>query len=341
MNSRDPWKYWSWPALLFLMATCAKPATVEIRGAVMGTIYSIKVELVARQNRDQIAEEIRVRLDEINQALSNWEPDSDVSRFNRHQSEAPISISEHTARVARNALEIAERTGGAFDPTIGPLIEIWGFGAQGKTEFPSDQAIQAILAKTGYRNLTLEGGRLSKRVPELSLNFSANAKGYAVDQIAEYLAGLGLRRFMVEVGGEVRVSTSVESQKAWRIGIQNPRSNEELLHVALLMNESLATSGDYRNFFSKDGVRYSHVLDPSTGKPVRNQVASVSVIARDCMTADALATGLMVLDPEKAIALVERMTGVECLIVVREGETEFIERMSSGMARFLAPQQSP
>lgn len=300
----------------------------------MGTYYSVKLEVDGDVDKEQIAAGIKTTLEEINSLMSNWDEGSDVSRFNRHQATDPISVSEHTAIVLQNAIDISARTGGALDPTIGPLIDLWGFGASKSVAFPEDTAIEEALNYVGIQRLQLKGRQLSKTVPNLTLNLSANAKGYAVDRVCQYLREQGFKNFMVEVGGEVRVG-SFNRKEPWFIGVNDPGNPmTSLFGVIKLTDHALATSGDYHNYFLKDGVRYSHILDPTTGRPVVSRIASASVVAKDCMTADALATSLIVLDPDQALDVINKMTDVECMLLVKDGDT-FREILSSGMKKYI------
>ncbi len=330
-------KHRFWPVLLCFFLSCDKPVTYETHGSTMGTTYSVKFTVTGKVDVNSLSNDIKVRLEEVNSLMSNWSEDSDTSRFNRHREDTPLEVSPHTARVIRNALDIADRTGGALDPTVSPLIELWGFGIAKRKDFPTPEAIRQARAKTGYHHLELNGTQLVKRIPELTLNLSASAKGYAVDLIAAYLQEQGIDHFMVEIGGEVRVSTPPTGLRPWRIGINSPTNPHggDLYSVAQLTNQAMATSGDYLNFFMKDGVRYSHILDPNTGMPIPSRVGSVSVIASDCMTADSYATAITVLGPERGLQVISTLPGVECLILIRQEDGQFKEVSSPGMHTYL------
>ncbi len=344
MNADAPGKRWLTPALLFLACLhCGSPpGVIEIRGATMGTSYTVKVVTPPAQDKDALRAGVQGVVDEIEARMSHWRPDSDVSRFNRHDSDQPMEISPATAATVANALEIWRRTDGALDPTLGPLIDLWGFGAEERGPFPLPEQIARAKARTGGDKLRLEGVLLSKSDPSLTLNLSANAKGYAVDQAAALLEKAGAKSYMVEIGGETRVSGRNQQGAPWRMAILHPRSGlgQEIYKVANLSGAALATSGDYRNFFEHEGQRYGHILDPRNGYPITSGVTSVSVIAEDCMTADALATGLMALEPDRALETVEAMEGVECMILIIDEDGRIEERLSSGMAAFLGQTNS-
>ena len=330
------------PVLLFCLVACdtpipREPETLEIRGAIMGTTYTVKVTVPGGAPVSELDTNIQARLDEVNAVLSHWDNQSDVSRFNRANLRSPIVLSEHTRKVMENALALAQKTGGAYDPTLGPLIEIWGFGRTEQIAFPEEAVLEQARQQIGYHNLRLDGNAAEKTLANLQINLSANAKGYGVDVIAAYLESLGYTDYMVEIGGEVRVSSGNLRQKPWRIGINQPLGGpRDIYNVVNLTGQALATSGDYRNFFEKDGVRYSHLIDPRTGRPIIRGVAAVSVIGPDCMTADGLATGLIIMGPEEGLELVESMAGFECLFLLYDGETGLREIASSGMAAFFS-----
>ena len=226
-------------------------------------------------------------------------------------------------------MEVSRRTGGAFDPTVGPLVRLWNFGPgrHAMDQTPSDEAIDAALAKVGYQKIEtrLSPAAIKKADPQMELDLSGIAKGYAVDRVAELLNRLNVENYMVEVGGEVRTHGVNPDGQPWRIAIEKPDAEgRSIQQVIELADEAMATSGDYRNYFEVDGVRYSHLLDPTTGRPIRHRLASVSVRTPTCMEADALATGMIVLGPEKAEELAAK-EGLDVTLLVREG-TGFTEK---------------
>ncbi len=302
----------------------------------MGTTWSLKFTVPQGMDGAALEKGLVEQLELVNQLMSNWQENSDVSRFQRHQDTTPISISPHTARVIQCELDLAQKTDGVFDPTLAPLIDLWGFGAKEKKAFPDQEAIDQALAEIGYHKLALDGHNLSKTEPQLTLNLNAAAKGYSIDLACEYLDAQGVTSYMVEVGGEVRTHVSDNAQRPWRIGINDPANpDKDLAYIVALRNHALATSGDYHNYFMEDGVRYSHIINPKTGRPIPARIASVSIITDNCMEADAYATALMLMDPEKALAMVETIPGMECLIMTREPEGRFGHVMTSGMKAFI------
>lgn len=212
--------------------------------------------------------------------------------------------------------------GGAYDVTVGPLVDLWGFGAEepGKLTVPAAAEVAALLPFVGQQNLRLEGDKVMK-LRALSLDFSSLAKGYAVDKVAAWLLAQGISRFMVEVGGEIRLSGLSTRGDPWRIAIERPGGTVYSVAAALsLTDTSLATSGDYRNYFEVDGNRYSHLIDPRTGQPVVHDLVSVTVVHPDCIIADAWATALVVLGGESAMAVALEQ-GLAVYFIRRRGET--------------------
>ncbi|CAM2067779.1 FAD:protein FMN transferase [Sulfidibacter corallicola] len=304
----------------------------------MGTTYSVKVVSDSPVDVLALQAEIQAVVDRINGLMSNWVETSDLSRFNRHQDTTSLEIDPETAGVIRLALNLAQETSGSFDPTVSPLIELWGFGTKKREGFPEASEVERIRELYGWEKLVLEGNQLRKTQPTLNLNLGAIAKGYAVDAVADHLAGLGFQRYMVEIGGEVRTSGSSARGVPWRIGIEDPRSDgsRKIYKVANLSGKAMATSGDYRIFFTHEGQVFSHILDPRSGYPIPRRTASVSVIADDCATADALATAFMIPEPAACIELVENRPDLECMILEYGENDELKISKSSGFDRYLS-----
>ncbi len=240
-------------------------------------------------------------VDAVDTAMSTYQDDSELSRFNRHGTE-PFEVSDSMIEVVSEAQRIAELSSGAFDITVGPLVDAWGFGPDPGGDPPDADTIAVLLADNGFRRLDVdpEQRTLQKENAAIRCDLSAIAKGYAVDRVALGLTDLGLVDFMVEIGGEVRAVGRNAVGEAWRIGIERPEAGSRGMWSAVaLADAAMATSGDYRNYYEKDGVRISHTIDPRTGRPVTHRLASVRVIHPSCMTADALATAISVLGPEE------------------------------------------
>lgn len=278
---------------------------LKLNGSTMGTYYSVIIDSPGETDADGQSLQARLesRLAEVNRQMSTWDPESEISRFNRSSSTDWFEISPEFAFVAQEAKQIFEATEGAFDPTVAPLIELWGFGVERNRTLPDDKAIDLAKQSVGMQHLVvrLDPPALRKSVPKLQLNLSAIAKGYAVDALAELLTDAGHESFVVDIGGENRAGMAKASGEPWKLGVESPTG--DLRRIMKLTKSSIATSGDYRNFFRVDGVVYSHAIDPISGRPVRNPPASVSVIHPSCMTADAWATGMMILGVEKGMQI--------------------------------------
>lgn len=317
------------------VAACAPathhPALHLIEGATMGTTYAVRV--VADDGRegriDALREAVERVLTRVDGRMSTWRAESELSRFNRLRSTEPFPVSADTLAVFRHALEISALTGGAFDVTVAPLVDAWGFGPAGRpAAFPDPGEIERLRSRVGYRQLQIDeaASTIRKLHPLLAADLSALAKGYAVDQVSELLRGERFESFLVEVGGEVRTRGRSESGDAWRVGIERPAPGApDVQRLLALSNLALATSGDYRNYYEFEGRRLSHTIDPRTGRPVTHQLASVSVIDPQCVRADALATALGVLGPDEGLALAVEQ-GWAALLIGRLADGTLFER---------------
>lgn len=283
----------------------------EISGPVFGTEYHINVVLPDDQARlETLAAGIEGELEKVDASMSTWRADSELSQLNQAEDQSEwMPLSGPLYEVLRRAEAISELTGGAFDVTIGPVVNLWGFGPQARPEqVPSDQELAEVLAVTGYDKLELreQPPALRAEKPQY-IDLSAIAKGYGVDAVARYLDSEGIEAYLVEIGGEVRVSGRKPGGDAWRLAIEEPTSDaRQVNRIVALESRAMATSGDYRNYYESEGRRFSHTIDPVTGRPIKHNLASVTVIAEDCMSADALATGFNVMGFEQALALATR-----------------------------------
>jgi len=305
---------------------------LAVTGPTMGTTFNVKVvtDDVTEMHRDRLTQLVREVVDGVDDTMSTFRPESEIEEFNRGGTE-PFAASSAILEVVTEAQRVARLTGGAFDVTVGPLVDIWGFGPSGATATPSEDEIRQLVAVTGFEQLEidLEGGTLRKARTDCRIDLSAIAKGFAADRISAALARQNLAHHMVEVGGEVRARGLNGAGDIWRIGVERPTTGGRSVHVVVpLADLALATSGDYRNFFERDGVRISHTIDPRTGRPITHDLASVSVIHASCMTADALATALGVLGPDEGFALAERQD-IPALFLIRVEDGVFEERRTS------------
>ena len=302
---------------------------VTLAGRTMGTTYSVKLPaLPSEMTRDALQAEIDACLIAVNGQMSTWQRDSEISRFNRFQKTGWFPVSEDTARVVDAALDVSRQTGGAFDITVGPLVNLWSFGPEKpEKKLPPQSLIEGTKARVGSQFLEMRESppALRKTRPDVYVDLSAIAKGFGVDRVASVLEGHAISAYMVEIGGEVRTQGNKPDGKPWRVGIETPTPFTRGIHNALaLSGQSLATSGDYRNFVVIDGKRYSHTIDPRTGWPVDHSLTSASVVAESCMLADAHATALMVLGPKAGYDWAKKHD-VAALMIVRDGD-RFIEK---------------
>ncbi|MBY8141096.1 FAD:protein FMN transferase [Vibrio sp. LQ2] len=297
-------------ASLLLLAGCEQPPQqVHLSGPTMGTSYNIKyLQQDGLPSSDELHKEIDRLLEEVNDQMSTYRKDSELSRFNQYQGIDPFEVSNQTATVVREAIRLNGLTEGALDVTVGPLVNLWGFGPEARPEVvPTDAELAERKANTGIHHLSVDGNKLSKDLPHLYVDLSTIAKGWGVDVVANYIESQGIHNYMVEVGGEIRLKGLNRDGVPWRIAVEKPTVDERSIQEIIEPGDmAIATSGDYRNYFERDGVRYSHIINPQTGRPIHNRVVSVTVLDKSCMTADGLATGLMVLGDEKGIEIAEQ-----------------------------------
>ena len=306
---------------------------VELEGLTMGTGYSVVYVNAGDVQQVAIETKMRALFDNIDRELSNWNPYSWVSRFNDHVSLDTVEVPARAAAVLELALELAAQSEGALDPTVSPLVDLWGFVAAQDWEGPPlPFEIEQTLEVCGYTRLEFDpvSRKLRKRVPNLQLNLSAVAKGYAVDQVAALLKAEGAKAYLVNIGGEVRAAGRRLDGRVWTVGIALP-SQDATGDPALvpLRNAAIATSGVGQRFFVWEGERYAHLIDPRSGLPVRNALYSVSVRAANCAQADGLATACCVLGYEAGMALIESLEGVDALFVSIGEDGALVQQASS------------
>ncbi|MEM8594882.1 MAG: FAD:protein FMN transferase [Pseudomonadota bacterium] len=298
-------------ALPLTFAACSSGAEImRIEGATMGTTYRVvALDASKRLGQAEVMAAIDTALAEVNRQMSNWDPDSEISRFNTQESTAPVPISSGLAEVMAAAETVSAASQGRFDTTMGPVIELWGFGARGGSTLPTETDIAAARARAGHANtIRLSDGTLQKLQPEAQVYLAAIGKGYGADHVARALEGLGIDDYMVDIGGDLRVAGRNPDGLPWQIGIETPAVERiDVMQVVGVSNLGLASSGDYRNFFVHEGQRYSHLIDPRTGRPVTHNTASATVIAENAMLADAWATAMHIMGREDGLALAEEL----------------------------------
>ncbi|EIJ42574.1 membrane-associated lipoprotein involved in thiamine biosynthesis [Beggiatoa alba B18LD] len=330
--------------MTLLVIACGQqtPPVTTITGSTMGTGYTIALpHLPENYTPEKLKQEIDNILIIVNNRMSTYQKDSELSKINQNSSTDWISISPELSLVMTEAQRISQLSQGQYDITVGPLVNLWGFGPRdpmAEDRIPSAEEIQNIREFVGYEKLHLQTTpdlALKKDHPNMYIDLSSIAKGYGVDQVANYLEKIGITNYLVDIGGELRLKGKNSAGQYWRIAIEKPVANERAVqHVIYLSNHGLATSGDYRNYFEKDGVRYSHTIDPHTGKPITHNLVSVTVVADTSMTADGLATMFMVMGAEASLALAEREK-IAVFLVVKEKNGEFVEKSSTEFATYL------
>lgn len=323
-----------------LLAGCSEPppAMYQLHGDTMGTTWSVKLTaLPIGSDIDSTRADIELLLASLNRQMSTYQPDSLISRYNHGAAGSWHLLPEDFWRVLQYSLSLAALTEGAFDPTIGPLVNIWGFGPDQIDNPPDAAERQAALARVGWQRLPLDPQRRAIQQPgELYLDLSATAKGYAVDKISSWLAQRGVPAALVEIGGELRGFGEKADGQPWRVAIEAPQAGRrEVDEIVTLTDLAVATSGDYRNFYLQQGRRRSHLIDPRRGEPVTHGIVSVTVLSAECLVADGLATAFSILSPEQGLALA---TAENLLVrwVIEEPDGALTTQFSPRFTQYLA-----
>ncbi|AAZ25001.1 FAD:protein FMN transferase [Colwellia psychrerythraea] len=318
----------------------SKNTEILLQGHTMGTTYNIKVVATKEQLIElKLQQQIDAALEQVNQEMSTYIPDSELSKFNQSTSTAAIEVSPGFARVLKESIRLGQLSEGKLDVTVGPLVNLWGFGPEQRPEtVPSDEILAATKKRIGLQNITLEGNLLSKKIPDLYIDLSTIAKGYGVDVVAELIESNGFTHYLVEIGGEMRLRGFKHTGELWAIAIERPildQSGEEraVHQVVIPKDNAVATSGDYRNYFEADGRRFSHIIDPETGKPIDHNLVSVTVIHPSSMTADGLSTTLMVMGMEKGMAFASENN--LAALFISKTENGFDERFTVKFKQYL------
>ncbi|MFC0323463.1 FAD:protein FMN transferase [Gallibacterium melopsittaci] len=329
--------------LAFFLTACGKQAEiVTLSGKTMGTTYHIKyLDNGIDTGPDMAHQKIDELLKEVNHQMSTYQKDSELSLFNQSKEiDKPFVVSADFANVVKAAMDLNKKTDGALDVTVGPLVNLWGFGPEKRTDKElSAEEIAARKVWTGIDKLAVTESEgkpaLIKKIPELYVDLSSIAKGFGVDKVASYLESIGVTNYLVEIGGEIHTKGVNEKGQAWQIAIEKPEfdGSRAVEQIVGLSNLSMATSGDYRNYFEENGKRFSHEIDPQTGYPLQHNLASITVIDPSCMIADGYATGLFVLGPEKALAVAERENLAVYLII--KTDKGFEVKMSKAFAKLM------
>ncbi|MCP5171554.1 MAG: FAD:protein FMN transferase [Pseudomonadales bacterium] len=322
-------------SLLFLvlmgLSGCSSDSEkYSFSGSTMGTSYHITVVSGSGVNVSSLSDQVQRRLDQLDNIFSTYKPQSELSRLNSTEVGQPFSLSPEMLDVLSLSQELYQATSEAFNPAIGPLVDLWGFGPMPAGEqLPDDDQITERLLMVDFSQLVIgENESVAIKQRPLQIDLSAVAKGYAVDQVAELLEAKHFHDYLVEIGGELRLSGLNQQNEPWRIGIERPALERGAAQEIMSLSDTgLATSGDYRNYIDRDGVRYSHTIDPLTGKPVINRLASVTVIHPNAASADALATAFMVMGESKAMQYAES-ENIAAYFIVKDDKS-FSERHSN------------
>ncbi len=324
-------------SILLLFSSCRETATYDnFAGFAQGTTYSMVFENNGRLNPQELKSDVEKILRKFDLSLSLYVDSSVLSRVNRNED---IAVDDYFMEAFRKSAEISEMTDGAFDITVGPLVRAWGFGPDDSRNF-SELKRDSLMKLVGMDKVKLENGRVIKADPGISLDFNAIAQGYSVDVISDYFSSRGIKSFLVEIGGEVRVKGDKQGV-LWRIGIDRPEDNNnlpgnDLQAVISLKDRSLATSGNYRKFYIENGVKYSHTIDPRTGYPARNQLLSATIIARDCATADGIATACMVMGKDKTIGFLGFHPEFDAFLVYSDDNGNYQTWSTENLKRYIS-----
>jgi len=301
----------------------------ELAGATMGTSYSVIVDAgLSTTERERVRDGVEQRLDELNRMMSTYDAASELSRFNHRASTEPVVASAELVEVLDIALDVSERSGGALDVTVGPLVEAWGFGPASRIDdplgpTPTEADLERLRRHVGFEKIEVDptAGTIAKTDRETTVDVSAIAKGYAAESVASLLRDLGYDRVLVEVGGELAASGARRSGEPWTVGIESPDVGVPgIWGTVALADEGIATSGDYRDYYERDGVRYAHIIDPRTGRPITSRGAAVAVVHQSAAMADAWATALTVLGPRQGYDVAVREGLAALFLQTLDGE---------------------
>ena len=291
--------------LILSAAGCGEPrAPIHVSGPAQGTTFNVTITRAPDEiTQQRVQQAMREVIDDIDEKMSTWRDDSEISRFNSAPAGEWVSVSPELASLTQKALDIGHRTGGAFDPTLGPILKVWGFGAgvDAPQRLPDTQQVDAAREHTGLGlvQVRTDPPALRKKQAEVTLDLAGLAQGYTVDRMAQRLDRMGAEHYLVELGGELYARGDKTRGKPWRIGVEKPEAGVRAIdRVVDLENAGMTTSGDYRDFFEIDGHRFSHTIDPRTGRPVAHDLRAVTVIGDNALQADAMATALLVMGPK-------------------------------------------
>ena len=306
--------------LTIILFSCSTEPELVLQGRTMGTWFNIKVSGVhTDHDRERVQMAVNAALTKVNQSLNTYDPDSEISHFNDYNEPGAFPLTKEFMNVSRTAYLIYDKSGGAFDPTVKDLVSLWGFGDEGVKKRPPEVQINEALVHVGFNKLQLIENGIIKKDPLVHLDYSGIAKGFGVDLVMNEISMLGYEDILVDIGGEVKVKG-----KKRQIGIAVPNekniANRQVSKILALKDIACATSGDYQQFYIENGERFTHLIDPKTGYPIKHDVTSVTVIAESCMLADAAATATIVLGKIEGLQFIESLENVEAFLIYREGD---------------------
>ncbi len=321
--------------LLLILFSCTlhrEEKPVKLVGEAQGTYYSIIYY-------DSLQRDFQPQIDSLltafDQSVSLWVPQSILSKVNRNEE---VKVDSYFTDNFNLSMQVAEETGGAFDPTVGSLVRAWGFGFDASRKVDS-LIVDSILAFTGYMKVRIDSGKLVKNDERTTIDFNAIAQGYSVDMVGDFLESEGVERYLVDIGGEVKAKGTKPDGSLWKIGIEKPAKHKnddrELKEVIVLKDKSVATSGSYRKFYEKNGVRYSHTIDPKTGYPVQHSLLSVSVVADNTALADAYATAFMVMGLERATQFLKGHPELDAFFIYADKEGNYQTFATEGFKKYV------
>ncbi|WP_368388860.1 FAD:protein FMN transferase [Pedobacter polysacchareus] len=322
------------PLLISLFTKKADQQQYSIHGYAQGTDYSVKYfatdSIVTKASIDSI-------LIKIDSSMSLYKPYSQISQFNRSQT--GMRIDDHFAAVMRKSFEVYQKTNGKFDVTVAPLVQAWGFGPKPVTVFPDSAQIKLLLQNVGMDNLSLKGNYLKKKKPAITIDLNGIAQGYSVDVVADYLLKKGIRSFIVEIGGELRVEGPKPDGSVMRIGIEGPAASSidepEIRHVLSFSTGAITTSGNYRKYLQRGKGKIAHLINPKTGYPLDNQLISATIFAKDAITADGYDNAVMAMSVEEALAFVASQKGMEAYLIYHRKDGRVADTLTNGFRKMI------
>lgn len=325
-------------ALMLVASACVRPPElIRFQGEAQGTYYAVTYYDQQGRNLQPEVDSILVAFDQV---ASLWVENSILSRYNRNDSD--VVLDPMLIEMTKLSLSIAEETQGAFDITVGPLVNAWGFGFRNE-QMPDSAHVDSLLEFIGWHRLELIDEKLIKEDPRIAVDMNAIAQGYAVDLLGEFLESKGITDYLVDIGGEVLAHGKKPDGSLWKIGIEkpaeSPTAERQLQEVVEFTDKAMATSGSYRKFYERDGVKYAHTIDPRTGYPVSHRLLSVSVLAGNATLADAYATALMVMGTEEAKTMVSVKSGLEAYLIYTDENGEYLSWKSDGLKQMIVDQE--